>query len=105
MPGPAHLFPTSNQHVHAHVAMQDLELPAVGLGKCREQWSYAGAAPSLLGEGHLCAGACLCSVGCLLFFSENHRGPCAYVRATSRAQVHADSICQQLCCFTSCDVR
>ncbi|KAL4420022.1 hypothetical protein ABPG77_001272 [Micractinium sp. CCAP 211/92] len=37
-------------------SLQDLELPAVSLSKCRQQWSYAGAAPSLLGTGHLCAG-------------------------------------------------
>ncbi|KAL4430846.1 hypothetical protein ABPG75_006102 [Micractinium tetrahymenae] len=37
-------------------SLQDLDLPAVSLEQCRQQWSYAGAAPSLLGEGHLCAG-------------------------------------------------
>lgn len=47
--------------------LQDLELPAVSLSKCRQQWSYAGAAPSLLGTGHLCAGArgwCGCGLLC-----------------------------------------
>ncbi|PSC68899.1 transmembrane protease serine 9-like [Micractinium conductrix] len=37
-------------------AMQDVELPAVSVERCRVQWGYAGAAPTLITGGHVCAG-------------------------------------------------
>lgn len=45
-----------SQNTRAAYTLQGARLPAVSLQHCRQQWSYAGAAESLIGDGQLCAG-------------------------------------------------
>ncbi|KAL4859509.1 CLIP domain-containing serine protease B14 [Chlorella vulgaris] len=47
---------TDTDNTRVAYALQNLGLPVVGLPQCAQQWSYAGAGTTLIGEGHLCAG-------------------------------------------------